>query len=142
MKKQAVTILGVSLITVAAGCCCGNQCGPCGPGYGAAYYGNSCPGGNCGIPGAGTNVLPPQGAFYQGYGSTQAGAPVTIPGPVTALPPTQQFPNQQVSYQQVSYPQVSYPQTGYPQTGYPQTTYQQAAFPQTAMGPLESLPTY
>jgi len=137
MKKLAVTILGISLIMVATGCCCSNQCGPCGPGYGAAYYGNSCPGGNCGIQGAGTTVLPPQGAFYQGYGSPQAGVPTNVPGPVTALPPTQQFPNQQVSY-----PQTGYPQAAYQQVAYPQAAYQQAAFPQIAMGPLESLPTY
>ena len=116
MKKFAILLIGVALLTSGSGCCWwGWPFGGYGYGYNSQYggyggYGSpNCPGGNCGVPGTTVPLGIPSSGFYPNSTSIMQSV---VPGPVSA-PIT----------------------VGLPAQIYP-------AMPQTAMRYIEPLPTY
>jgi len=90
MKSFASKLLGLALVLSLTGCCCGAPglwplCNSVGYGGYGGGYGGGCPDGNCGVPGQG-GMMVPQGAFYQGYNSTQAAIPMPVSDPIAAGP--------------------------------------------------------
>ena len=65
-NKFALALTGLVLTVSSVGCCCLG-----GYGYGAGYGMRSCPPCNSCPPAGGTYYQPAQGAFYQGFDSTQ-----------------------------------------------------------------------